>query len=42
VWTIVRSLIIDRQPSAWMTGPLKGVSRQEIILEAGTEMVALK
>jgi hypothetical protein len=38
----VRRLIFDRQPSAWVTGPLRGVSHQEIILEAGTELVALR
>lgn len=38
----VARLIIDRQPSAWMTRPLTGVSNQEIILETGTELVALK
>jgi len=38
----VRKLIIDRQLSAWVTRPLKGVSHQEIVLEAGTEVVALK
>ncbi|HSA13082.1 MAG TPA: right-handed parallel beta-helix repeat-containing protein [Candidatus Paceibacterota bacterium] len=38
----VRKLIIDRQPSAWVTGPLRGVSHQEIILEAGTEVLALR
>lgn len=38
----VRRLIVDRQPSAWATRPLKGVSNQEIVLEAGAEVVALK
>ncbi len=38
----VRRLIIDRQASAWMTRPLTGVSDQEIVLEAGTEIMAMK
>lgn len=38
----VRKLVIDRQSSPWVTRPLKGVSHQEIVLEAGTELVALK
>ena len=37
-----RRLIIDRQASAWVTRPLSGVSDQEIIFEAGTELVALR
>ena len=37
-----KRLIIDRQPSAWVTRPLLGVSHQEIIFEAGAELVALK
>jgi len=37
-----KRLIIDRQPSAWVTRPLLGVSHQEIIFEAGVELVALK
>lgn len=38
----VRKLIIDRQESAWITRPLTGVSHQEIVLESGTELLALK
>lgn len=38
----VQRLILDRQPSAWITRPLTGVSDQEIVFEAGTELVALK
>jgi hypothetical protein len=38
----VKRLIIDRQPSAWITRPLTGVSHQEIVFESGTELVALK
>jgi len=38
----VKRLIIDRQPSAWITGPLTGVSGQEIVFETGAELVALK
>ncbi|WP_406701138.1 nucleoside hydrolase [Singulisphaera sp. Ch08] len=38
----VERLILDRQPSAWITRPLTGVSGQEIVFEAGTELVALK
>jgi len=38
----VKRLIIDRQSSPWMTGPLTGVSGQEIVFESGTELVALK
>lgn len=38
----VKKLIIDRQASPWVTRPLTGVSDQEIILEEGTELVALK
>jgi hypothetical protein len=38
----VKKLILDRQASAWITRPLTGVSHQEIVLEAGTELVALK
>src|SRR6478672_4697809 len=34
----VKRLIIDRQSSPWMTGPLTGVSGQEIVLESGTEL----
>jgi len=37
-----RKLIIDRQASAWITRPLTGVNNQEIVFEAGTELVALK
>lgn len=37
-----KRLIIDRQPSAWVTRPLLGVSHQEIVFEAGAELVALK
>jgi hypothetical protein len=37
-----RKLIIDRQTSAWITRPLAGVNNQEIVFEAGTELVALK
>ena len=37
-----RKLIINRQASAWITRPLTGVNNQEIVLEAGSEMVALK
>ncbi len=37
-----KRLIIDRQSSAWVTRPLSGVSHQEIIVEAGAELVALK
>ncbi|HRZ47444.1 MAG TPA: nucleoside hydrolase [Candidatus Paceibacterota bacterium] len=37
-----KRLIIDRQPSAWVTRPLLGVSHQEIIFEAGAELAALK
>jgi len=38
----VKRLIIDRQPSPWITRSLTGVSDQEIVLESGTELVALK
>ena len=38
----VRRLIIDRQNSAWITRPLTGVGNQEIIFEAGTELVAMQ
>ncbi len=38
----VKRLIVDRQASAWVTRPLSGVSDQEIVFEAGTELVALK
>jgi len=38
----VKRLILDRQPSAWVTRPLTGVSGQEIVFEAGSELVALK
>ena len=38
----VKRLIIDRQPSAWISGPLTGVGNQELVFEAGTELVALK
>ncbi len=38
----VKRLIIDRQPLPWVTRPLTGASDQEIIFEAGTELVALK
>ncbi len=38
----VKRLILDRQASPWFTGPLTGVSDQEIVFEAGTELVALK
>ncbi len=35
-------LIIDKQASPWITGPLKLVSGQEIIFEEGAEVVAVK
>ena len=38
----VQRLILDRQASPWITLPLTGVSDQEIVFEAGTELVALK
>jgi hypothetical protein len=38
----VKRLIIDRQPSPWVTRPLIGVSGQEIVFESGAEIVALK
>ncbi|WP_165066474.1 right-handed parallel beta-helix repeat-containing protein [Paludisphaera rhizosphaerae] len=38
----VKRLIIDRQPSPWVTRPLTGVSGQEIVFESGVELVALK
>ena len=38
----VKTLIIDRQKSPWMTRPLTGVSNQEIVLATGTELAALK
>ena len=38
----VRKLIVDRQASAWLTRPLAGVSDQEIVLEAETELMATK
>jgi len=38
----VKRLIIDRQPSPWMTRSLTGVSGQEIVFESGAELVALK
>lgn len=38
----VKRLIIDRQPSPWVTRPLTGVSDQEIVFESGAEIVALK
>lgn len=38
----VRRLIIDRQASPWITRPLRAVSDQEIVLESGVEVIALK
>lgn len=38
----VKRLILDQQTSPWITRPLIGVSNQEIVLEAGTELLALK
>ena len=38
----VRKLVIDRQESAWITDPLTGVSNQELVFEAQSELVALK
>ncbi|HOY58395.1 MAG TPA: nucleoside hydrolase [Verrucomicrobiota bacterium] len=38
----VKRLVLDRQSSAWITRPLIGSSNQEIVFEAGTELVALK
>ncbi len=38
----VERLVIDRQASPWVTGPLSGVGGQEIVLESGVELVALK
>ena len=38
----VKRLIVDRQTSPWITRPLTGVSNQEIVFEAGTELVAMK
>lgn len=38
----VARLIVDRQASPWITRPLTGVSDQEIVFEAGTELAALK
>lgn len=38
----VKRLILDRQASPWITRPLTGVSDQEIVFEAGTELVALE
>lgn len=38
----VKRLILDRQASPWITRPLTGVSDQEIVFEAGTELAALK
>jgi inosine-uridine nucleoside N-ribohydrolase len=38
----VKRLILDRQGSPWITRPLTGVSDQEIIFEAGTELVAME
>ncbi len=38
----VERLIVDRQATPWVTRPLTGVSDQEIVFEAGTELAALK
>ena len=38
----VKTLIIDRRESAWITRPLTGVSNQKIIFEPGAELVALR
>lgn len=38
----VKTLIIDRRESAWVTRPLTGVSNQKIIFEKGAELVALQ
>lgn len=38
----VRRLVIDRQHSPWVTRPLTGVSDQEIVVEAGAQLLALK
>lgn len=37
----VKRLILDRRASPWMTRPLTGVSGQEIVFEAGAELVAV-
>lgn len=37
-----KAIIIDRQESAWITRPLKGVSNQRIVFEQGAELVALR
>lgn len=37
----VKRLIIDLQSSPWVTRPLAGVSNQEIVFQAGTQLVAL-
>ena len=34
----VKRLILDRQPSAWITRPLTGIGNQELVFEAGTEL----
>lgn len=36
----VKRLIIDRQPTPWITRPLTGVSNQEIVFQQGVELVA--
>lgn len=38
----VKKLIIDRKPTPWVTRPLTGVSNQEIVLESGAQLAALK
>ncbi|HRY71162.1 MAG TPA: nucleoside hydrolase [Phycisphaerae bacterium] len=38
----VKRLILDRQASPWITRPLTGVNGQEIVFEAGTELVAME
>ncbi|MDM8008428.1 MAG: nucleoside hydrolase [Phycisphaerae bacterium] len=38
----VKRLILDRQASPWITRPLTGVSNQEIVFEAGVELVAME
>ncbi len=37
-----KRLILDRQPSAWVTRPLTGASGQELVFEAGCELAALQ
>ncbi|MBE6359730.1 MAG: hypothetical protein E7057_10870 [Lentisphaerae bacterium] len=42
IYSKVSKLIIDKQSSPWITGPLKFVPNQEIIFEEGAEIIAVK